>query len=96
MVVPLRHLCHSSPKAGGENDHSDEMLRRWINRCLIPTRYSPEAAEPQVLKDAERWWMWLPDFLPFFHRGWLWNLVGGLEHFLFFIIFPSRGNNHPN
>lgn len=34
-------------KAGGENDHSDEMLRRWINRCLIPTRYSPEAAEPQ-------------------------------------------------
>lgn len=34
-------------KAGGENEHSDEMLRRWINRCLIPSRYSPEAAEPQ-------------------------------------------------
>ena len=35
-------------------------------------------------------------FLPFFHRGWLWNLVGGLEHFYTFFIFPYIGNNHPN
>ena len=33
---------------GGENEHSDEMLRRWINRCLIPPRYNPEALEAQV------------------------------------------------
>jgi len=29
-------------KATGDSEHTDEMLRRWINRCLIPNRYSPE------------------------------------------------------
>jgi len=32
---------------GGENEHSDEMLRLWINRCLIPPRYNPEALQAQ-------------------------------------------------
>ena len=42
------NLSPAPLEAGGENDHSDEMLRRWINRCLIPTRYSPEATPAQA------------------------------------------------
>lgn len=32
----------SAFKSTGDSDHTDEMLRRWINRCLIPSRYSSE------------------------------------------------------
>ncbi|CAE7375256.1 unnamed protein product [Symbiodinium sp. CCMP2456] len=38
----------------GDNEHTDEMLRRWINRCLIPTRYSPERLpESEVVKGLQ-------------------------------------------
>ena len=37
----------------GDNEHTDEMLRRWINRCLIPTRYSPERPESEVVKGLQ-------------------------------------------
>ncbi|CAE7366309.1 unnamed protein product [Symbiodinium natans] len=38
----------------GDNDHTDEMLRRWINRCLIPARYSPERLpESEVVKGLQ-------------------------------------------
>lgn len=29
-------------KSTGDSEHTDEMLRRWIDRCLIPSRYSSE------------------------------------------------------
>lgn len=32
----------SAFKSTGDSDHADEMLRRWIDRCLIPSRYSSE------------------------------------------------------
>lgn len=28
-------------KATGDSAHTDEMLRRWVTRCLIPSRYRP-------------------------------------------------------
>lgn len=38
----------------GDNEHTDEMLRRWINRCLIPTQYSPERLpESEVVKGLQ-------------------------------------------
>lgn len=38
----------SSPSMVGQMEHVDEMLRRWINRCLIPARYRlPEELSPQ-------------------------------------------------
>mmetsp|Transcript_81930 Transcript_81930/g.158286 ORF Transcript_81930/g.158286 Transcript_81930/m.158286 type:complete len:285 (+) Transcript_81930:65-919(+) len=29
-------------KASSDSAHTDEMLRRWINRCLIPERFGPD------------------------------------------------------
>ena len=39
----------------GDNEHTDEMLRRWINRCLIPQRYSPERRpESEVVEGLQK------------------------------------------
>jgi len=39
----------------GDNDHTDEMLRRWINRCLIPPKYSPERLpESKVVEELQK------------------------------------------
>jgi len=37
-------------KSSGDSAHTDEMLQRWINRCLIPERYRPD---PDALPAAD-------------------------------------------
>jgi len=37
-------------KTSGDSEHTDEMLRRWINRCLIPERLRPD---PDALPAAD-------------------------------------------
>lgn len=46
-MVSSKVYCEQPVQESGENEHSDDMLRRWINRCLIPRRYSTERAEPE-------------------------------------------------
>ncbi|CAJ1345371.1 unnamed protein product [Effrenium voratum] len=55
-------------EATGENEHADEMLRTWINRCLIPQQYNVEKEVPEgeesslipngaVLRGSARHWL---------------------------------------